>query len=408
MLSVPYFQYFEKIISNILIVHKLLFSISCIIEKEFLNILFLIKELIPIQSKDHLPFVYFLLETGESPVAAVYRLISPTYITTANFSLSSGFEYYFLTNGDDFETFRHEDKLPIESYSIILPAKQIREMVDCINSAIQQDNRLLHSSSYQAIRFHLIVSESDAGTLRAALERPDTVIPVPGYFGFGPLWKLLQTKGLAYRNEWLYDHINLGMEIDEYEQRLINSLRQLKDLPADVPVYIWHGANAEEQTMLRFLIYFLKDRKNEIILVDTSLNGHFSTGKLSLEEMQALFTQQNNRPINTEEQLLLLQEWEDLSESKAVLRVWQDGVIKDAAEDIYDHYLIEAMQTLQNDQETADFVDATNVIYHVFFHADTFINTAFLEYRLRHLIFAGMLDSKGVPKSMSHYRVKIK
>ena len=160
--------------------------------------------------------------------------------------------------------------------------------------------------------------------------------------------------------------------------------------------------------MLRFLIYFLKDRKNEIILVDTSLNGHFSTGKLSLEEMQAVFTQQNNRPINTKEQLLLLQEWEDLSESKAVLRVWQDGVIKDAAEDIYDHYLIEAIQTLQNDQETADFVNATNVIYHVFFHADTFINTAFLEYRLRHLIYAGMLDSKGVPKSMGHYRVKLK
>ena len=134
----------------------------------------LIKELISIQSKVHLPFVYFLLETGESPVAAVYRIISPTYITTANFSLSSGFEYYSLPNGDDFETFRHEDKLPMESYSLILPAKQIREMVDCINSAIQQDNRLLHSSSYQAIRFHLIVSESDAGTLRAALERSDT------------------------------------------------------------------------------------------------------------------------------------------------------------------------------------------------------------------------------------------
>lgn len=89
-------------------------------------------------------------------------------------------------------------------------------MVDCINSAIQQDNRLLHSSSYQASRFHLTAFESDAGTLRAALERSDTVIPVPAYFAFGPLWKLLQTEGLAYRSEWLYDHINLEIEIDVY------------------------------------------------------------------------------------------------------------------------------------------------------------------------------------------------
>lgn len=286
-------------------------------------------------------------------------------------------------------------------------------MVDCINSAIQLDIRMQSPApqfnSQQATRFHLIVSESDAGSLRAALKRPDTVIPVPGFFSFGPLWKLLEKEGQAYRNEWLYDHINFELENDEYEQRFINSLRQIRDLPEDVPLYIWYGPNAEEQTMLRFLIHFLKDQKNDIRLIDTGTSGHLSTGQLSLSEMQALFkTQRNHQPVNVEKQISLLREWQELSESKAVLRVWQDDVLKDASEDIYDHLLIEAIQTLQKSQETMDFVRVMDVIFHVFFTADTFINTTFLEYRIRQMIYAGTLDIKGVPKSMSHYRVKLR
>lgn len=343
----------------------------------------------------------------------VYRLVSPTYITTAEFSLSGNSEFFFLKDGEDLETFHHEGKQPAASYSIILSEEQLRTMVDRINSAIQLDNKIRFDSSnpkaQQSNHFHLVASESDAGSLRAALDRSDTVIPIPGYFAFGPLWALLKKEGQAYRNEWLYDHINLEMEVDEYAQRFINSLRRIKDIPTSVKIYIWYGHNAEEQTMLRFLINLLKEYNNDIILIDTNINGHLSTGQLSLSDMQTLFsTQHNNEPVNSKEQLRLQREWHKLSESKAVLRVWQDGVLIDSPDDIYDHLLIEAIRTLQNEQETSDFIQVTDVVFHVFFNADTFINTLFLEYRIRYLIYTGILAVKGVPKSMRHYRVKLR
>lgn len=343
----------------------------------------------------------------------VYRLVSPTYITTAAFSLSGNSEFFFLKDGEDLETFQHEGKQPAASYSINLSEEQLRTMVDRINSAIQLDNKIQFDPSnpkaQQPKHFHLVASESDAGSLRAALDRSDTVIPIPGYFAFGPLWALLKKEGQACRNDWLYDHINLEMEVDEYEQRFINSLRRIRDIPTSVKIYIWYGSNAEEQTMLRFLINLLKEYNNDIILIDTNINGHLSTGQLSLSDMQTLFrTQHNNEPVNSKEQLRLQREWHELSESKAVLRVWQDGVLIDSPEDIYDHLLIAAIRTLQNQQETSDFIQVTDVVFHVFFSADTFINTLFLEYRIRYLIYTGVLAVKGVPKSMSHYRVKLR
>ena len=36
------------------------------------------------------------------------------------------------------------------------------------------------------------------------------------------------------------------------------------------------------------------------------------------------------------------------------------------------------------------------------------INAFFLEYRIRHLIYSGVLELKGIPKSMRHYSVKLR
>jgi hypothetical protein len=33
---------------------------------------------------------------------------------------------------------------------------------------------------------------------------------------------------------------------------------------------------------------------------------------------------------------------------------------------------------------------------------------SFLEYRIRHLVYTGVLELKGIPKSMRHYSVKLR
>lgn len=209
-------------------------------------------------SKIDIPFIYFLFEENENPFVAVYHVTSSLYMTTADFNLSSDWDFYSIKDGEDLEAFQHTDSHPVEGYSIFLSEEQIRIIVEQINTGIHMYNKLPSSQEdmkKRVDRFHLLASESDAGSLRVALGASNTIIPILGFFAIGPVWRLLEKEGINYRNEWLYDHINFEMEDSEYEQRFINSLRCIKDIPEDMPLYIWHGRNAEEQTALRFLLY---------------------------------------------------------------------------------------------------------------------------------------------------------
>ena len=253
---------------------------------------------------------------------------------------------------------------------------------------------------------HLIASESAAGSVRSFLKGPKCVIPVPGSFSIGPLWRLPEHEGMVNRNEWLSDHINFEMEDGIYEQRFANSLREIEDIPEDTTLFIWHGPNADEQTFLRFLLHLLKDKENDIILISTEGQGCFHSGHLGSERMRTLYAA-NRSPIGIVERMQLQQEWEVLSQSKGLLRIWEDGKIKEVAENHYDSLIIETVQKLQAGQKTADFIPTGHVIGEILSEKEPSIDIYYLEYRVRYLVYTGKLAMKGIPKSLRHYRVKL-
>ncbi|WP_396133990.1 DUF3658 domain-containing protein [Bacillus sp. SLBN-46] len=56
---------------------------------------------------------------------------------------------------------------------------------------------------------------------------------------------------------------------------------------------------------------------------------------------------------------------------------------------------------------TRDFIRTGRVIGETLHRIDEIVGYFYLEYRIRHLIYNGVLELKGVPRSMRYYSVKL-
>ena len=65
------------------------------------------------------------------------------------------------------------------------------------------------------------------------------------------------------------------MEMDymeeEYEQRITKTLEEIDAIPENVPIVIWTAENVEEQMAMRYFMYLLKEKPNDVLLINTSL-----------------------------------------------------------------------------------------------------------------------------------------
>jgi hypothetical protein len=76
-------------------------------------------------------------------------------------------------------------------------------------------------------------------------------------------------------------------------------------------------------------------------------------------------------------------------------------------ENHYDPLIINTIEMLHQEQEKKDFIKTGEVIGEILSAMKGGINAFFLEYRIRHLMYSGVLVPKGIPKSMGHYSVKL-
>lgn len=369
-----------------------------------------------IEIRVNYPFIYFLLEQN---AVLVYRIETEKYVTGAALIENGNMEIYDIESAKDFESFVHIERKPIEGSSLFLNQRDVDKIAGEINKHIQE-NRQRKTGGNQAIPVHIVTSESAAGSLRAGLDRPKTVIGFPDAFSIGPLWKLPEQKGMDLRMEWLFDNINSGQEDYEYERKFKNAVLQIEDIAPDVPVYIWYGENAEEQTALRFYLYLLRNKKNRVFLMNTMElyekyiaigdgAAYFHTGFLNAEKLKLFFENEKMAELLTEEKREYYhKEWAALSGTKEVLRIWEDGQIQSAPEDYYDSLIIESLEKLHQQQEYKDFILTAQVIGGIVAELQEFVDSFYLEYRVRELLYSGVIEVKGIPKSMRHYWIKLR
>lgn len=70
--------------------------------------------------------------------------------------------------------------------------------------------------------------------------------------------------------------------------------------------------------------------------------------------------------------------------------------------------IVRTAHKLHAKQKEKEFIKSGRIIGDVYGQIDTSVGDAFLEYRLRSLVYEGVFEIKGIPKGMRYYSVKLK
>jgi hypothetical protein len=282
-----------------------------------------------------------------------------------------------------------------------------------------------NEKDYKAV--HIVFGDSASGSLKNTLKEmelqdEEKVIYFSDNFSIGPMWKLEEDRGLAHRHKWLMNHINFDEEyLLKYQNAFRNTLLKINAIPDHVRIMIWVGDNSDEQTALRYVLYLLKDRTNDIILMNTTTNykNHFAktdveflpihTGEIGSEKLRVIYERNRTiQPLSLEERKRYENEWTKLSNHKENLRVWENKNICNVDEDYYDDYIIHTAKELHIERKNKDFIKSARLIGEIIGNLNQTIGDQYFEYRLMKLVLKGVFEIEGVPKAMRFYSVKLR
>ncbi len=261
---------------------------------------------------------------------------------------------------------------------------------------------------------HLVIGQSTASCLKVGLERENKVLGIPDFFAQGPIWQLHRDIGRTRRNEWEEEHLTLStFWLMEQHKRRSSVLKELDAIPENKPLVIWAGENASEQTGMRYILYLLRKKTNDIFFINTTkafqqLSEHSFryTGEFSPEQLKRIYDNRKpTHPLSDEEKSRFHEEWLSLAETKQVLRIWESEEIKSVPEDYVDLAIVDAAKRLRRSE--GDFIRAGALIAEVMEQLEHSVGDPFLEFRIWHLISEGVFHVKGNPKQMSSYRIKL-
>lgn len=273
---------------------------------------------------------------------------------------------------------------------------------------------------------HILFSDASAGSLRMALKglgkcKLEKIISFWDQFSIGPIWQLHEEKGVNARFNWMKDVMNDENEEFLYMKVFRKSVNQLNAIPDDVPIIIWIADNSHEQTGLRYVLHLLKNKDNDITVINTTKKHSelfperdieytvLHTGEIHPEKLQDIYEySENQEPLTKRKRKDLENEWLSLSDNQETLRVWENGKIQSAPEDYFDQFIIQRAKYLHEDSELDGFMKSARLIGDALGHLEQHVSDSFLEYRLRRLIDAEVFESKGNLKAMRLYSVRLK
>ncbi|GKS12735.1 hypothetical protein YDYSY3_37350 [Paenibacillus chitinolyticus] len=115
----------------------------------------------------------------------------------------------------------------------------------------------------------------------------------------------------------------------------------------------------------------------------------------------------DNSCLRDTDRLPLEREWQIISKQSGTLRIWRDGAVAEVPDDYYDMYLLDKLDKLRPPSDHS-YLKAARLIGEAMGYCEQFIGDAYFEYRVRQLIYDGILEIKGVPSSMRRYSVRRK
>jgi Protein of unknown function/Domain of unknown function (DUF1835) len=276
---------------------------------------------------------------------------------------------------------------------------------------------------------HILFGESTAGGLKWALKDIEPahsikIIGFPDHFAVGPIFQLDTEFGIENRAKWFRNHMPENEFHDfyekEYEERFRKTLHEIEAIPEDAIITIWHAENAAEKTGVLFVLRLLADRKNEILLINSSESYNkyckhpeiyyvsLHTGEISPDKMRLILEKtKDDKPLSAELKKQLVDEWSELRSSKEVLRVWENSQIKSVEEGYLDSFMLEIATELHEKPVNHNFMKAARLVGEVLGRYEQNIGDAFIEYRLLHLIEKGVFDYQGTLNGLRNYSIRL-
>ena len=274
---------------------------------------------------------------------------------------------------------------------------------------------------------HIVFGDSPTGSLKIALKelglhQQEKIISFSDLLSIGPVWNLHDSQGVTNRYEWLRTHLNIDEEVLlNYEGRIKQTIVEIEQTPNHQPIYIWVGENAHEQTGLRLVLYLLKKKTNDILImnINKAYKAHFEPpeidytplhmGELSPKQLKHIYeNEKNGRALTPTECNAFEQQWAQLCDGKEVLRIWEDNKIKSVPETYCDEYIINIVKKFHQENKHNDFIKSARIVGEAIGYLDQYVGDQFIEYRVRRLIVDGIFDMEGVPKAMRSYSIKLR
>jgi len=334
---------------------------------------------------------------------------------------------YMINNIKNAVEDMYEDEAKHLLQSILIQLDLLNENYseDTIKNLMTIPKQLTKKNSYkrnieESTHIHIAFDDSTAGCLKYMLSQEELleerVVAFSEFYSIGPIQQLHTEKGQQARKQWLLNNLTAYDSYfeEEYLPRFLETIEELHTIPFETPITIWKADNAHEHVGLCFVMAQLKDKKNirvintseasrEILKQEYNIRG---TGELAPESLALFQKSFAELPYLTEEKRMELEhEWNRLSNSTELLRVWKENKVHSVLEEYFDQFIIECAKSVGADRE---FLKAPRVIGEALGLVDQLVGDTFLEYRLKELIKREVFECKGSLEEMRFYSVKLR
>ncbi len=280
---------------------------------------------------------------------------------------------------------------------------------------------------------HIVFGDSVYGVMKMVLESnglfaKQKIIVLHENYAIGPLC-LNTREGRFQRSTWFKHHIaeaeNLDSDESDIEQAYLELLDQVASITPEAQVIIWADDNEVEEIGLRHAVYLLKDLPNQIVWCNPcvqaenlytldhpeSMCKYRHSGEIGVRAMEyVLHHMEHAVVLSSEYRQQLAAEWTELSSHSSVLRILEKGRIVHVSPDYFDYEILRRLDAVSTytDSEGYEFCRATRIVGEVLGHSDHVIGDYYYEYRLREMIYSGILEIQGIPAAMRYYSVRRK
>ncbi|MDF2937335.1 MAG: hypothetical protein K0Q90_2708 [Paenibacillaceae bacterium] len=273
---------------------------------------------------------------------------------------------------------------------------------------------------------HIVVGHSFGGSMKLVLAdeayaQTHRLIVLGEHYAVGPLRELDSPDGRDARRRWFTDNIAEGREAyEQFEEEYARLADQIGHIPQQAEVILWAGANASEQAGIRHALHLLRGKGNIVAVYNAcaicedlynrpeAYIQYRHSGEIPPDKLrQSLLTLNGSGRLSLDERQVLEEEWRSLAERSGNLRIWLHGAVTEVPEDYFDGYLLEKLDSLRHPGD-GRFLKAARLVGEALGYCEQNIPDYYFEYRLREMIYAGVLEIQGVPAAMRYYSIRQK